>query len=45
MQLLICYAVGLGLLFGAFAATPASADYHHHHHHCWWHHGHHYCHV
>ncbi|MGA7456777.1 MAG: hypothetical protein WBW51_05560 [Methyloceanibacter sp.] len=46
-RLLICGAVGLALLFGAFASsTPASAHkgwgwHHHHHHHknCWWHHG------
>src|SRR6185437_9017566 len=48
-RLLICFVVGLGLLFGAFAAAPASAHYyyyygyrhhHHHHRHCWWHHHH-----
>ncbi len=26
-RLLICFVVGLGLLFGAFAAAPASAHY------------------
>ena len=52
-RLLICFIVGLGLLFGGFALTSASAHYyyhdhyyHHHHHryHCWWHHGHRWCH-
>jgi hypothetical protein len=37
-RLIVCCAVGLGLLFGAFGSTPASAYdhyYHHHrHHHC-----------
>ena len=50
-RLLICFAVGLGLLFGTLGPTPASAYYHrygwgwnhHHHHHCWWHHGHRHC--
>jgi hypothetical protein len=35
-RLLICFAVGLGLLFGAFAPTPVSAyyyGYHHRYHH------------
>jgi hypothetical protein len=44
----IACAVGLGLLVGAFAPTPASAyyyrhHYYHHHHHCWWSHGHRHC--
>ena len=49
-RLLICFAVGLGLLFGSLAPTSASAHYyhdhyyHHHSHHCWWHHGHRWCH-
>ena len=48
-RLLICCAVGLALIFGAFASTtPAAAHkgwgWHHHHHHyngksCWWKHG------
>ena len=50
-RFLTCFAVGLGLLFGAFAfaPTPASAVYYHtmqhgyHTHHCYWRHGHHYC--
>jgi hypothetical protein len=50
-RLLICCAVGLGLLFGTFAPVPASAHYyhrhyyhhHHRHHHCWWHHHHRHC--
>ena len=31
-RLLICFAVGLGLLFGALAPMPASAYYYHHRH-------------
>jgi hypothetical protein len=31
-RLLICFAVGLGLLFGAFAPTPVSAYYYGYHH-------------
>ncbi|MBK5198697.1 MAG: hypothetical protein JJE37_10530 [Methyloceanibacter sp.] len=50
-RLLIGCAVGLGLLIGGFAPTPASAHYyyygyhhhHHHHHHCWWKHHRRYC--
>jgi hypothetical protein len=47
-RLLVCGAVGLALMFGAFASTPASAHKgwgwrHHHHnyngHTCWWKHG------
>jgi hypothetical protein len=38
-RLLICCAVGLGLLFGAFAPIPASAYYYHHH---YYHHRHYY---
>jgi len=50
-RFLMCCAVSLGLLFGAFASTPASAyyGYHHHgyYHHRYHHHGyyhHHYYH-
>jgi hypothetical protein len=49
-RLLICCAVGLALIFGAFAPTPASAHkgwrHHHHHYHghtCWWKHGNRHC--
>ena len=49
-RFLICGAVGLALLLGAFATTtPASAHrgwgwhHHHHHHDCWWHHGRRHC--
>ena len=40
-RLLICFAVGLGLLFGALAPMPASAYYYHrgYHHHGYYHHG------
>jgi len=38
-RFLICCAVGLGLLFGAFGPTPASAYYYHHH---YYHHRHYY---
>ena len=40
-RFLICCAVGLGLLFGAFASTPASAYYpyyHHRHYYPYYHH-------
>ena len=40
-RLLICCAVGLALLFGAVAPTPASAYYYRHHHYRY-HHNHHY---
>ena len=42
-RLLICVAVGLGLLFGALAPMPASAYYYHHgyYHHRHYHHYHH----
>jgi hypothetical protein len=50
-RLLICFAVGLGLLFGTFAPMPASAHYYHHryrhhgyHHHGYHHHGYHHHH-
>lgn len=40
-RFLICCAVGLGVLFGAFAPAPASAYYYRHgyHHHHYYHHG------
>jgi len=49
-RFLICCAVGLGLLFGAFASTPASAHYpyyhhryhHHRHYYPYYHHRHYY---
>ena len=37
-RLLICCAVGLGLLFGALSPTPASAYYHRYYHHRYYHH-------
>jgi hypothetical protein len=40
-RLLICFAVGLGLLFGALASTPASA-YYPYYHHRYYHHRHYY---
>lgn len=41
-RLLICFAVGLGLLFGAVAPTPASAYYYRHHYYPYKYHGHYY---
>jgi hypothetical protein len=38
-RFLICCAMGLGLLIGAFAPIPASAYYYHHH---YYHHRHYY---
>jgi hypothetical protein len=39
-RLLICLAVGLGLLFSTFTPIPASAHYYHHgYHHRYYHHG------
>ena len=38
-RLLICCAVGLALLFGAVAPTPASAYYYRHHHYAYRYHG------
>lgn len=43
-RLLICFVVGLALLFGAVAPTPASAYYYHHHHYRYHHHHHYYNH-
>ena len=36
-RFLISCAVGLGLLFGSFAPTPASAYYHRYYHHRYYH--------
>ncbi len=47
-RLLICFVVGLGLMFGAFAPTSASAYYYrhygyHHYHRHYYHHRHYRC--
>jgi hypothetical protein len=36
----MCYAVFLGLVFGAFTHSQAAPHYH-----CWWYHHKHHCHV
>ena len=45
-RILICGALGIALMIGAFSSTPASAHkgwHHHHHYHCGWGHGHRHC--